>query len=159
PRVCPFCEATCGVLMEVADGAIVNVRGDKDDPFSHGFICPKAYGLKELHDDPDRLRRPLKRTPTGWQEVSWDDAYREIADRLLEIRKKHGNDAIGMYSGNPVVHDMAFMYMTILARALGSRRVFNPGAIDTLPKEVQTGLMFGGPFPATVPVPDIDRTS
>jgi anaerobic selenocysteine-containing dehydrogenase len=159
PRVCPFCESTCGVVIEVTAGAIVNVRGDKDDPFSRGFICPKAYGLKELHDDPERLRRPLKRTPAGWREVSWENAYSEITECLLEVRKKHGKNAIGMYSGNPVVHDMAFLYISILARALGSRRVFNPGAIDTLPKEVQTGLMFGGPFPATVPVPDIDRTS
>ena len=73
-RVCPFCEATCGVIIEVADGAIVKVRGDLDDPFSHGFICPKAYALKELHDDSERLRRPLKRIPGGWQEISWPEA-------------------------------------------------------------------------------------
>lgn len=157
-RVCPFCEATCGVTIEVADGAIVKVRGDRDDPFSRGFICPKAYALKELHDDPERLRRPLKRTPGGWQEISWTQAYREIAARLLAIRKQYGPDAIGMYAGNPLVHDLAFLYLPVLGRALGSRNVFNAGAIDTLPKEVQTGLMFGGPFPATIPVPDIDRT-
>ncbi|MBV8139083.1 MAG: molybdopterin-dependent oxidoreductase [Deltaproteobacteria bacterium] len=157
-RVCPFCEATCGVTIEVADGAIVKVRGDRDDPFSRGFICPKAHALKELYDDSERLRRPLKRTPGGWQEISWPQAYREISARLLAIRKKCGPDAIGMYAGNPLVHDLAFLYLPVLARALGSRNVFNAGAIDTLPKEVQTGLMFGGPFPATVPVPDIDRT-
>jgi anaerobic selenocysteine-containing dehydrogenase len=158
PRVCPFCEATCGVLIEVEDGTITNVRGDKDDPFSRGFICPKAYGLKELHQDPERLRRPLKRTASGWQEIGWQQAYREISSRLTEIRGRHGNDAIGMYSGNPIVHDMGFLYLSILARALGSRSFFNASAIDTLPKEVQAGLMFGGPFPATIPVPDIDRT-
>ena len=157
-RVCPFCEATCGVIIEVADHAIVKVRGDRDDPFSRGFICPKAYALKELHDDPERLRRPLKRTPGGWEEISWPDAYREISARLLAIRKDYGPDAIGMYAGNPLVHDLAFLYLPVLGRALGSRNVFNAGAIDTLPKEVQTGLMFGGPFPATIPVPDIDRT-
>ncbi len=157
-RVCPFCEATCGVIIEVADSAIVRVRGDTNDPFSRGFICPKAYALKELHDDSERLRRPLKRTPGGWQEISWPQAYREIAARLLALRKKYGADAIGMYAGNPLVHDLAFLYLPVLGRALGSRNVFNAGAIDTLPREVQTGLMFGGPFPATIPVPDIDRT-
>jgi anaerobic selenocysteine-containing dehydrogenase len=157
-RVCPFCEATCGVIIEVADGAIVKVRGDTDDPFSRGFICPKAYALKELYDDSERLRRPLKRTPSGWQEISWPEAFREISARLLAIREKHGPDAIGMYAGNPLVHDLAFLYLSVLGRALGSHNVFNAGAIDTLPKEVQTGLMFGGPFPATIPVPDIDRT-
>ncbi len=158
PRVCPFCEATCGVVIETEGEKILSVRGDKDDPFSRGFICPKAYGLKELHDDPERLRRPLRRTPSGWEEISWQEAYQEVWERLGEIRGKYGNDAIGMYSGNPVVHDMSFLYMNILARALSSRSVFNASAIDTLPKEIQTGLMFGGPFPATVPVPDIDRT-
>ena len=158
PRVCPFCEATCGVVIEVDRDSIVCVRGDKDDPFSRGFICPKAYGIKELYEDPDRLRRPLRRTPLGWREISWQEAYDLIRARLLEIRSRYGNNAIGMYLGNPIVHDMSFLYTNILARALNSRSVFNASAIDTLPKEIQTGLMFGGPFPATVPVPDIDRT-
>jgi len=157
-RVCPFCEATCGLSVEVEDGSIVAVRGDRQDPFSRGFICPKAYGLKELYEDPDRLRRPVRRTADGWQEITWDEAYAEIAERLTAIRDRYGRDAVGMYLGNPIVHDAAFLYVPIIARALASRSVFNASAIDTLPKEVQTGLMFGGPFPATVPVPDIDHT-
>lgn len=158
PRVCPFCEATCGVVIEVDRDSILSVRGDKNDPFSRGFICPKAYGIKELYEDPERLRRPLRRTPLGWREISWQEAYDLIRARLLETRSRYGNNAIGMYLGNPIVHDKSFLYANILARALNSRSVFNASAIDTLPKEIQTGLMFGGPFPATVPVPDIDRT-
>jgi anaerobic selenocysteine-containing dehydrogenase len=157
-RVCPFCEATCGLSVEVENGSIVDVRGDEHDPFSRGFICPKAYGVKALHEDPDRLRHPLRRTATGWKEVSWEEAYAEIGARLTAVRERHGADSVGMYLGNPLVHDLAFLYMPVLARALGSRSVFNASAIDTLPKEVQAGLMFGGPFPATIPVPDIDRT-
>src|SRR5499433_4513355 len=157
-RVCPFCEATCGLSLEVQGEAIVSVRGDAHDPFSRGFICPKAYGLKELHHDPDRLRRPVRRTAGGWTEITWDEAYADVATGLAGVRARHGKDAIGMYSGNPMVHDLAFLYAPVLARALGSRNVFNPAAIDTLPKEVQTGLMFGGPFPMGIPVPDIDRT-
>ncbi len=158
-RSCPFCEATCGLEVETRADAIVSVRGDKRDPFSRGFICPKAYGLKELYHDEDRLRRPMRRTASGWQEVAWDDAYDEIADRLLAIRERHGNDAIGMYTGNPVVHDLgALLYRPVFQRALDSRSLFNSSAIDTLPKIVQTGLMFGRPFPTAVPVPDIDRT-
>src|SRR5215510_3106550 len=157
-RVCPFCEATCGLSLEVEGEAIVSVRGDAHDPFSRGFICPKAYGLKELHHDPDRLRRPVRRTADGRTEITWDEAYAEVASALAGVQARHGKDAIGVYSGNPMVHDPAFLYAPVLARALGSRNVFNPAAIDTLPKEVQAGLMFGGPFPATIPVPDIDRT-
>ncbi len=158
-RVCPFCEATCGLAVEVEGDSIVTVRGDKEDPFSRGYICPKAYGLKELYHDPDRLRRPVRRTANGWEEITWDEAYEEVASRLIAIREKHGNDAIGMYSGNPVVHDLgALVYRPVLQRALASRSMFNASAIDTLPKIVQTGLMFGRHFPTGVPVPDIDRT-
>ena len=159
PRVCPFCEATCGLAVEVEGESIVAVRGDREDPFSRGFICPKAYGLKELYHDPERLRRPVRRTATGWEEISWEEAYAEVATRLLAVRERHGNDAVGMYTGNPVVHDLgALLYRPLLSRALASRSMFNSAAIDTLPKIVQTGLMFGRRFPLAVPVPDIDRT-
>lgn len=158
-RVCPFCEATCGLAVEVEGDAIVGVRGDKEDPFSRGYICPKAYGLKELYHDPERLRRPVRRTAHGWEEITWEEAYDEVASRLVAIREQYGNDAIGMYTGNPVVHDLgALLYRPVLQRALGSRSMFNSSAIDTLPKIVQTGLMFGRHFPTAVPVPDIDRT-
>ena len=156
-RVCPFCEATCGVSIEVEDRAIVSVRGDKHDPFSRGYICPKAHALKQLYDDPDRLRQPIRRAATGWQEISWDDAYKEVAARLLDIRKRYGDRSIGMYAGNPTVHDFAYLYGDVLARALPGRTFFNPAAVDQLPKVVSTGLMFGGPFPAACPIPDIDR--
>jgi anaerobic selenocysteine-containing dehydrogenase len=158
-RVCPFCEATCGLAIEMEADRVVSVRGDKRDPFSRGFICPKAYGVKELHHDPDRLRRPVRRTATGWEEISWEAAYDLIGARLLEIRKAHGNDSIGMYTGNPVVHDLgAVLYRPVLQQALATKSLFNSAAIDTLPKIVQTGLMFGRHFPMAVPVPDIDRT-
>jgi anaerobic selenocysteine-containing dehydrogenase len=158
-RVCPFCEATCGLAVEVEDDRIVTVRGDRDDPFSRGFICPKAYGLKELYHDPDRLRAPVRKTADGFEEISWEEAYAEVASRLTAIRDAHGPDAIGTYTGNPVVHDLgAVLYRPVLQRALGTRSLFNSAAIDTLPKIVQTGLMFGRSFPLAVPVPDIDRT-
>jgi anaerobic selenocysteine-containing dehydrogenase len=158
-RVCPFCEATCGLAIKVEGDQIVSVRGDESDPFSRGFVCPKSVGVKQLHHDPDRLKRPVRRTADGWQEISWAEAYEEIGTRLAEIRAQHGNDAIGLYSGNPVVHDLgALVYRPVLARALASKSLFNSAAIDTLPKIVSTGLMFGRHFPLAVPVPDIDRT-
>jgi anaerobic selenocysteine-containing dehydrogenase len=113
-----FCEATCGLAVEVERESIVAVRGDKDDPFSRGYICPKAYGVKELYHDPERLRRPVRRTPDGWQEISWEEAYEEVASRLIAIRDQYGSDAIGMYTGNPVVHDLgALLYRPVLQRA------------------------------------------
>ena len=91
-RVCPFCEATCGLAIQVDGDSIVSVRGDDDDPFSRGYICPKPVGLKELYHDPDRLRRPVRRTADGWEEVSWEEAYAEVGARLSAIREQHGND-------------------------------------------------------------------
>src|SRR3954468_2029874 len=64
-RTCPLCEATCGLAIETSDGQVVKIRGDADDVFSHGFICPKAHGLKALHEDPDRLTTPLVKGPTA----------------------------------------------------------------------------------------------
>src|SRR5215831_2469118 len=89
-RVCPFREATCGLAVETEGDRIVSVRGDRDDPFSCGFICPKAHGLKELYHDPERLRQPVRRGPGGWEEISWEAAFAEAAARLGEIRRKHG---------------------------------------------------------------------
>jgi anaerobic selenocysteine-containing dehydrogenase len=158
-RACPFCEGTCGVSIAVEGDRILSVRGDDADPFSRGFICPKAYGMKEIYEDRDRLRRPLRRRGDDWEEIGWRQAYDEIAARMIEIRDEHGNDAIGMYTGNPVVHDLgALLYRPVFQKALASRSMFNSAAIDTLPKIVQTGFMFGRPFPTGVPVPDIDRT-
>jgi anaerobic selenocysteine-containing dehydrogenase len=158
-RVCPFCEATCGLELKVEGDRIASVRGDRNDPFSRGFVCPKSVGVKELHHDPDRLTQPMRRTADGWQPISWAEAYEEVGTRLGEIRQKYGNDAVGTYTGNPVVHDLgALAYRPVLNRALASRSLFNSSAIDTLPKIVSTGLMFGRHFPLAVPVPDIDRT-
>jgi anaerobic selenocysteine-containing dehydrogenase len=159
-RVCPFCEATCGLAIEVDGDRILTVRGDDADAFSRGYICPKAYGVKGLYEDPERLRRPIRRTANGWEEIGWEEAYAEAARGLLAVRAAHGNDAIGMYTGNPVVHDLgSLLYRPVLQRAMASKSLFNSAAIDTLPKIVQTGLMFGRQFPLGVPVPDVDRTS
>ena len=94
-RTCHLCEAMCGVAMQVHDGRVVSVRGDKDDPFSRGYICPKAAALGDLHDDPDRLRHPLRRTAVGkglagYTRISWDEALAEVAERLPAIQAAHG---------------------------------------------------------------------
>src|SRR5213083_2614213 len=93
---CPLCEATCGLEITVSDGTVGRIRGDADDVLSHGFVCPKGASLKELHDDPDRLRTPLLRAPDGtFRAASWDEAFAEIDRRLQPIRAEHGNDAVG----------------------------------------------------------------
>jgi anaerobic selenocysteine-containing dehydrogenase len=82
PRTCNVCEAMCGMLVSVDDaGRITGVRGDPDDPFSRGHICPKGPAMREVQEDPDRLRHPVRRTPGGWERVSWDEALGLCARR------------------------------------------------------------------------------
>jgi anaerobic selenocysteine-containing dehydrogenase len=156
-RTCSLCEAHCGISVEVEAGRVRSVRGDPDDPFSRGYLCPKAHGLLALQEDPDRLRRPLRRTAGGFEEIGWDEAFALAAERLRGIRDAHGAEAIGSYVGNPNAHDIgSALYLPALLRGLGTRRRFSASSIDQLPKMLSCAAMFGGGL--TVPIPDVDRT-
>ena len=156
-RTCSLCEAHCGVSVEVEDGRVLGVRGDPDDGFSRGYICPKAHGLLALQEDPDRLQRPLRRGPRGFEEIGWDEAFELAARRLREIREAHGPEALGAYVGNPNAHDIgSILYLPALLRGLGTRRRFSASSVDQLPKMLACAAMFGGGL--SVPIPDVDRT-
>src|SRR5207248_7738833 len=155
---CPLCEATCGLELQIGDQAeILKVRGDADDVFSHGFICPKGGSLKALEDDPDRLRTPLVRRDGELVEATWDEAFGEIERRLPPLIEQHGRNAVGVYVGNPGVHNLSLtLYGRVLLKALGTRNIFTASTVDQMPKQVAAGLMFGTFL--SVPIPDIDRT-
>jgi anaerobic selenocysteine-containing dehydrogenase len=158
-RSCPFCEAACGtrVIADHALRTIDDVRGDPEDPFSKGFICAKAYGLTELHSDPDRLRRPVRRRGSDFEEIGWEEAMDLAAERLAAIQKKHGTHSVAYYFGNPTGHKPPFiLYGSLLMKALGSMQVYSPGTLDQIPKFVSASYMFGGPM--IQPIADIDRT-
>lgn len=155
-RICPLCEATCGLRIEVEGRTIKSIRGDEEDVFSQGFICPKATALADLDADPDRLRQPLVRRDGQHVAVSWDDAFAEVEKRLLPIIAQHGNDAVALYLGNPTVHNIGLtIYGQALARALRTRNIYSASTVDQIPKQLASGLMFGT-F-TTVAVPDIER--
>ncbi len=106
-RACPLCEATCGVAVDVDGyGRATAVRGDADDPLGRGYICPKAHGLIGLQEDPDRLRHPVQRIGEEWHEIGWDDAFALVGERLRGLRDSHSPEALGVYLGNPNVHDL-----------------------------------------------------
>lgn len=154
---CPLCEATCGLEITTAGREVVSIRGDKEDVFSHGYICPKAYSLKALDEDPDRLRAPLVKRDGVWQTATWEEAFAEIERHLVPILSEHGRDAVATYLGNPNVHNLSgLLYNTPLLRALGSRNVYSASTVDQMPKQVSAGLMFGGLL--TIPIPDVDHT-
>lgn len=156
-RTCNLCEAMCGIAVEVEDGRIRRIAGDPADPFSRGHVCPKAVALRDVHEDPDRLRRPLRRTARGWAAVSWEEAFDEAAGRLREIQAQHGNDAVGVYLGNPTVHHLgAMLFAPTFVRALRTRNRFSATSVDQLPHHYAAHFMFGHPL--LIPVPDVDRT-
>jgi anaerobic selenocysteine-containing dehydrogenase len=156
-RTCPLCEATCGLEITIEGGEVSGIRGDADDVFSHGFICPKGYAMKSLHEDPDRVRAPLLRTESRFEEVSWDEAFGEIDRRLRPVIERGGRDSVAAYLGNPNAHNMdAIIYGRVLLKALGSRNIFSASTVDQMPKHVSAGLMFG--TMTSIPVPDVDRT-
>jgi anaerobic selenocysteine-containing dehydrogenase len=159
-RTCPLCEATCGLALEVdaANHTVTKVRGDAEDVFSHGFLCPKGVSIKELHDDPDRVRTPLVKQPDGtFAPASWDEAFALIAQRLPAVAEAHGRDAVAAYVGNPAAHSLAFLlYGKVLLKALGTKNVFSASTVDQYPKQAASALMFGSG--TTVAIPDLDRT-
>jgi anaerobic selenocysteine-containing dehydrogenase len=156
-RTCHLCEAMCGIAIETEGDKILAIRGDEDDPFSRGHICPKAVALQDVHEDPDRLRRPLRRTASGWEEIGWDEALDEAARRLAAIQEEHGRNAVAVYQGNPTVHNHgSILYGQVFLRSLGSRSRFSATSVDQLPQMLASLLMFGHQL--LLPVPDVDHT-
>jgi anaerobic selenocysteine-containing dehydrogenase len=156
-RTCPLCEATCGLELTLNGDEIEAIRGDRDDVFSHGFICPKGYALKELHADPDRVRTPLIRERDGgFTEATWDEAFALIDERLAPILAEDRN-AVAVYLGNPNAHALSNqLYGRVLLKGVGSRNLYSASTVDQYPKQMASALMFG--TGTTVPVPDLDRT-
>jgi len=156
-RTCPLCEATCGLEITMEDSRVLTVRGDRDDVFSQGFICPKGTAVKHLHEDPDQLRAPLLRDGDVWREATWDEAFAAVESGLSTVIERDGRDAVALYAGNPTVHSLsATVLLPALIRALGSKNFYSAATVDQMPKHVSCGLMFGNP--TLIPVPDIDRT-
>jgi anaerobic selenocysteine-containing dehydrogenase len=157
PRTCNVCEAMCGMLVTVEDGRITDIRGDADDHFSRGHICPKGPAMREVLEDPDRLRHPVRRSASGWQRISWDEALGEAAERIRALQAEGGKNAVGVYVGNPSVHShgVAIMGQAFL-RALGTKNRFDANSLDANPKLFASMQMFGDA--AALPVPDVDRT-
>ncbi|NUM56068.1 MAG: molybdopterin-dependent oxidoreductase [Candidatus Hydrogenedentes bacterium] len=156
-RICPLCEATCGLQIDTEGRRVTRIEGDAADAFSEGYICPKGAALAELDADPDRLRSPRIRDGNVFREATWDEAFAHIDERLTNIREQHGSDSVGIYLGNPIVHNIALTaYLPALVKALGTRNVFSASTVDQFPKQLASALMFGTGL--SVPIPDIDRT-
>jgi anaerobic selenocysteine-containing dehydrogenase len=156
-RICPLCEACCGLELKLQGGKVTAIRGDEADPFSRGYLCPKGVALKELHEDPDRLRTPLVKRDGQFVPTSWDEAFAEIQRRLAPLQAEFGRDAVAVSLGNPIVHKFGLsLAVPRLLKGLGTRNVFSASTLDQMPKQLSSGLMFGHWL--SVAVPDIART-
>jgi anaerobic selenocysteine-containing dehydrogenase len=161
-RACHLCEAICGLVIETEGEQVISIKGDKHDPLSRGHICPKAVALQDIHEDPDRLRRPLKKVTNGdgettWEEISWEEALDTTARRLVEICQRDGVHAIGIYLGNPTVHNYGMLtHQGNLFRHLRTNNRFSATSVDQLPHHLASLWLFG--HKSLFPIPDIDRS-
>ena len=156
-RTCTLCEACCGIEVRLKDGEIAAIRGDQRDPLSRGQICAKAAALEDLHEDPDRLRHPIRRTDNGWERIGWRDALDLAAAGILAVQREQGSDAAAIYLGEPVVHNLgAILFSDALVAALATRKRFSSNSLDQFPKQLACHWIYGSGF--LMPVPDLDRT-
>ena len=161
-RVCHLCEAMCGLVIQTEGDKVTDIRGDKDDPLSRGHVCPKAVALQDIHEDPDRLRKPMKRirtAPGEYQhvEIEWSEALDLAADALASTIEKQGVDAVGAYFGNPSVHNYGMLtHQRNLFRHIRTRNRFSATSVDQLPHHLVSLWCFGHML--LHPIPDVDRT-
>lgn len=154
-RTCHICEANCGVLVELDGRRVVSIKGNPDHVLSRGHICPKATAIADLQDDPDRLRSPVRKTATGWQEIDWATALREIAQKVVALQNQGARAAF--YRGNPGAHDYALSTQSgYLQRAVGARGTFSASTLDQIPHHYVQFQLYG--HVSLAAVPDIDRS-
>ena len=154
---CTLCEAMCGLTFQLDGPRVVSIKGDRDDPLSRGHLCPKAIALQDVHTDPDRLRTPVRRTADGWEPISWDAAFDLVADRLATTRQRYGANAVGVYLGNPNVHNLgALTHGVAFFGMLRTRNRFSATSVDQLPHHLVSYLLYGHQL--LLPIPDLDRT-
>jgi anaerobic selenocysteine-containing dehydrogenase len=158
-RSCPTCEASCGLVLEVDQEArqVISIKGDAEDARSRGYVCAKSQAFNYIHEDPERLRTPVRRTADGWQSISWEEALNEVGERLRGIRQEYGKDAIAMYYGNPNGHNFnTQIYTELFINMLNTERFFSAGSVDQQPKNLACELLYGNAW--LIPVPDLEHT-
>lgn len=156
---CRICEAHCGLVVEVerATQRVRQILPDREHPVSQGYCCAKGLRLGEVHHDSDRLDYPLKRSPAGFERISWAQALEEIGGQLRRLRTEHGPRSIGMYRGNPSFFSYQhYLFASAFMDALGSPNSFCSVSIDSNPKFFVAQHMYGHPL--LQPIVDIAHT-
>ena len=157
-RACNLCEAICGLEITVENNKVTHIVGDKNDPLSKGYLCPKAYALKDIYEDPNRLKQPIRKRADGtWETISWDEAMAYTVENLTRIQAQWGTNAVGVYFGNPSVHNWGTTLNTpAFIKSLKTKNIFSATSLDQLPSHFAAWAMFGHPL--LIPIPDVTRT-
>jgi len=156
-RSCNLCEAICGIEIKHENGVVLSIAGDKNDPFSRGHVCPKAVALKDIYEDANRLKFPVKRVGENWRQISWTEAFDEIEAKIKDIQSRFGRNAVAIFQGNPSVHNFGTLLNSgELLKTLKTQNSFSATSTDQLPHHFAAWTMFGHPL--LMPIPDIDRT-
>ena len=156
-RACNLCEAICGIEIKHENGVVLSIAGDKHDPFSRGHVCPKAVALKDVYEDKNRLKMPVKRFGDEWREISWTAAFDEIEAKIKDVQTRGGRNAVAIFQGNPSVHNFGTLLNSgELLKTLKTQNSFSATSTDQLPHHFAAWTMFGHPL--LMPIPDVDRT-
>ncbi|MDA9598947.1 molybdopterin-dependent oxidoreductase [bacterium] len=156
-RACNLCEAICGLEIKTQGDQVLSIKGDNKDPLSRGYICPKGTAMEDIYTDPDRLRLPVKKQGDNWVQISWDEAYKTVAEKLTAVQAQHGQDAVAFYAGNPNVHNYGSMtHASVLRKSVQSKIHFSATSLDQLPHHLTSYSLYG--HQSLIPVPDIDHT-
>ncbi len=157
-RQCPLCECMCGMEIHLdPDDRVKVIRPDRDDVWSKGYICPKGTTIGKLHEDPDRIRRPMIREGETWREATWEEAFARCEELLHGVRQRHGIEAMTAFIGNPAGHSFSIgRYGALLMGQAGFPMIYSAGTVDQWPKNVSCVLMYGNMW--KIPTVDIRRT-
>jgi anaerobic selenocysteine-containing dehydrogenase len=154
---CPLCECMCGLDVKVVDDQVTRIRGNKDDVWSKGYLCPKGSALGHLHHDPDRITVPMVRVGDEWREVTWEEAFRRCEELVHPIVEQHGPSALTAFVGNPAGHSYSLSrYLSQMIGPSGMPHIYSAGTVDQWPKNVTSILLYGNQW--LIPAPDIART-
>jgi anaerobic selenocysteine-containing dehydrogenase len=155
-RACNLCEAICGLEIKTQGDQVLSIKGDKNDPLSRGYICPKGTAMEDIYTDPDRLCLPVKKQGDSWVEISWEEAFNTIAEKLVAVQEQHGLNAVAFYAGNPSVHNYGSMtHANVLRKAVQTKIHFSATSLDQLPHQLTSYSLYG--HQSLIPVPDIDH--
>lgn len=154
---CRICEAQCGLVVEHDNNQVIKIEPNKDHLVSKGYACIKGLKMGDFVHSPDRLHSPLKKVDGEFQAISWDQALKEIGEKLAAIHQQHGGESIAAYMGNPIGFSLwPTTAMTLMLKAFAADKLFTPGTQDCASKFAGGERLFGTANDQVFP--DIDHT-